>query len=89
MLVIHNIHSFIKLFTLKRSRLQVIFTLKHSRFYAETLPHSIYLYLPVCKEPVVRAQQLWISLKEKTKQHCFGIHFKTLSQIKEKQPCCF
>lgn len=52
MLVIHIIHRVIELFTLKRSRLLVDFTLKHSRFSAETLPH-IYTYINLYKKPVV------------------------------------
>ena len=53
MKLIHIIHSFTKLLTLKRSRFFTNFTLKRSRFYAETLPHSIYTYIYLYKKPVV------------------------------------
>jgi len=51
----------LKLSTLKRSRFMVILALKHSRFGAETLPHSIYTCNTYKKEPVVRSHYLWIS----------------------------
>jgi hypothetical protein len=52
----HNnqlIHKSIELFTLKRSRILKDFTLKDSRFYAETLPHSIYTYINIYKKTVI------------------------------------
>lgn len=49
MLVIHIIHILTKLFTLKRSREVAVFTLKRSRFSAETLPHSIYAFIYLYK----------------------------------------
>ena len=49
MTVIHIIHRYIELFTLKRFGKSANSTLKHFGFSAETLRHSIYLYLPILK----------------------------------------
>jgi len=43
-------HSIKELFTLKQSRILSDFTLKRSRFSAETLPHSIYTYIYIYKK---------------------------------------
>lgn len=57
MLVIHIFHVFAKLSTLKRSRLEAISALKHSRFCAETLPRSIYAYIYLYKKTSSWQQQ--------------------------------
>jgi hypothetical protein len=58
MLVIHISHVFAKLSTLKRSRLEVISALKHSRLCAETLPLSIYTYSYLYKRTCSWQQQV-------------------------------
>lgn len=64
MLVIHIIHKLIKLFTLKRSRKVADFTLKHSRFFAETLPHSIYAFIYLYKKTCSYQLQIVDKLKK-------------------------
>lgn len=56
-------HSKKELFTLKRSRILRDFTLKLSRFYAETLPHSIYTYSYIYKKTnswLLKSVDKWI-----------------------------
>ena len=61
MQVIHIIHNYIKLFTLKRFGKSANSTLKHFGFSAETLRHSIYACSYLYKKPVVGSNHLWIT----------------------------
>lgn len=58
MKLIPIIHKLIKLFTLKRSRFDSNFTLKHSRLSAETLLHTIYTYIYLYKKTCSYSQQI-------------------------------
>lgn len=58
MKLIHRIHRFEKLFTLKRSCFLANFTLKHSWVYAETLLRSIYTYIYLYKKTCSWEQQI-------------------------------
>lgn len=87
MKVIHIIHRLKELFTLKRSRKVTNSTLKHSRFSAETLPHSIYACIYQYKKPVVNNKKLLIVGIKKIKNLSIFLktYFVILFNLKEQQ----